>query len=45
MIEYGDRSATLIEIISEMSNQAVDAVGENWFSILETCRYQIAGKR
>lgn len=43
VIEYGDRSATLIEIISEMSNQAVMHWGE-LVQFSETYRYQIAGK-
>lgn len=43
IIEYGDRSASLIEVISHMSNQAVMHWGE-LVQFSETYRYQIAGK-
>ena len=41
VIEYGDRSASLVEVISHMSNQAVVNWGE-FVRILENCRYQVA---
>ena len=41
IIEYGDRSASIVEVISHMSNQAVVNWGE-FVRILENCRYQVA---
>ena len=41
VIEYGDRSASLVEVISHMSNQAAVNWGE-FIRILENCRYQVA---
>ena len=41
VIEYGDRSASLVEVISHMSNQAAANWGE-FIRILENCRYQVA---
>ena len=45
VIEYGDRSASLVEVISHMSNQAVDALGRTGSVFWKHYRYQIAGKR
>ena len=44
VIEYGDRSASLVEVISHMSNQAVVNWGE-FVRILENCRYQVAKRK